>query len=118
MTGCTVRTEKGSVTKASASTMATRVPETFTSKGLFGPYRLRRVRPATTVGSAKGRSMTALTMRFPTNSSRTMTQAMSKPAKALNTATVSEQTTVSSRADRDSDDVASCQKADGPPVKA
>ena len=118
MTGWTVLTEKGKVTKARARTMATRVPATLTPKGLLGPYRLSSVRPATTVGRAKGRSMTALTTRFPANSSRTITQAMSSPARALNTATMSEQTTVSSRAARDSGEVASRQKAAGPPVNA
>ena len=32
------------------------------SNGLLGPYRARSVRPATIVGSANGRSMSALTI--------------------------------------------------------
>ena len=38
---------------------------------------------ATIVGSAKGRSMSALTKRLPGKSSRTSTQAMSVPMTAL-----------------------------------
>ena len=47
--------------------------------GLFGPYSASSVSPATIVGSANGRSMSALTSRLPRNSSRTSTQAMSVP---------------------------------------
>ena len=42
-------------------------------------------------GRAKGRSMMALMMRLPRNSSRTRTQAMRRPATELKTATPSEQ---------------------------
>ena len=55
--------------------------------GLFGPYRASSVSPATIVGSANGRSMSALTKRLPRNSSRTSTQAMTVPITALIAAT-------------------------------
>ena len=42
---------------------------------------------ATIVGSANGRSISALTTRLPGKSSRTSTQAMSVPMTALTTAT-------------------------------
>src|SRR5947209_18333226 len=51
------------------------------------------------VGSAKGRSMMALTTPWPRNSSRTSTQAISVPVTALIATTISESTTVSSSAD-------------------
>ena len=53
-------------------------------------YRVSRVRPATMVGRAKGRSMTALTTALPRNSSLTSTQAMTSPATALKAATASD----------------------------
>jgi len=45
------------------------------------------VRPATIVGRAKGRSITALTNAFPRKESRTSTQAISVPATALTATT-------------------------------
>jgi hypothetical protein len=53
------------------------------------------VRPATIVGSAKGRSMSALTIPFPRKESRTSTHAISVPATALIATTTSETTKVS-----------------------
>ena len=98
-TGWTERTQKGRVTKARASMMPIRVPATLTPKGLSGPYRVSRVRPATTVGRAKGRSMTrARRTRLPRKSSRTSTQAMTSPASELKMATASEHKKVSLRA--------------------
>ena len=58
--------------------------------GLRGPYSVSSVRPATIVGSANGRSMSALTTDLPGKSSRTRTQAMSVPMTALMTTTKSE----------------------------
>ena len=49
---------------------------------------------ATIVGSANGRSMSALTNRLPRKSSRTSTQATSVPMTALTRATTTETTTV------------------------
>src|SRR4051812_27683182 len=57
--------------------------------------------PATTVGSANGRSIRALTRRLPGNWSRTSTQAISVPKKALTAATSSADRTVSFRAATD-----------------
>ena len=54
------------------------------------------MRPATIVGSAKGRSMTALTNALPRKSSRTSTKAMARPATELTMATISAATSVSS----------------------
>src|SRR5688572_1740961 len=53
------------------------------------------VSPATMVGSANGRSMRALTIRLPRNSSRTSTQAISVPVTTFTTTTASETSTVS-----------------------
>src|SRR5215217_5155296 len=55
--------------------------------GLELPYRASRVMPATMVGRAKGRSMRALTTRWPGNRSRTRTQAMTVPMTTLPAAT-------------------------------
>ena len=51
--------------------------------------------PATIVGSANGRSMNELTMLLPRNSSRTSTHAISVPASALITTTITEAISVS-----------------------
>src|SRR5919202_3807188 len=58
--------------------------------GLVLPYSARSVRPATMVGSANGRSMSALTSALPRNSSRTRTQAMSTPITASIAATTTD----------------------------
>src|SRR3954447_4515256 len=62
--------------------------------GLRGPYRARSVIPATTVGRAKGRSITPLSAAFPGNLSRTRTHAITVPAKTLMTTTISDAITV------------------------
>jgi hypothetical protein len=54
---------------------------------IASPYSASRVRPATIVGSANGRSMSALTIRLPRKSSRTSTHAMIVPITALIAAT-------------------------------
>src|ERR671934_811245 len=64
--------------------------------GPRGPYSARSVNPATIVGSANGRSMSALTNALPRNESRTSTQAISVPLTALTATTRSEITNVSS----------------------
>ena len=46
--------------------------------------------PTTIVGSAKGRSMSALSAALPRNSSRTSTHAVAVPATALTAATTSD----------------------------
>ena len=51
--------------------------------------------PATIVGSANGRSMTPLSAFLPRNSSRTRTQAIVVPAKALMTQTTADEIRVS-----------------------
>ena len=58
--------------------------------GLSGPYRASSVSPATTVGSAKGRSISALMTLLPGNSSRTSTQATTVPITAPIAATAIE----------------------------
>ena len=58
--------------------------------GPRGPYSASRVRPATIVGSANGRSISELTIPLPRNSSRTRTQAISVPVTALIAATTAE----------------------------
>src|SRR5215208_3305439 len=59
------------------------------------------VRPATMVGSAKGRSTIAFTKRLPRKSSRTSTHASSVPATALTATTSSDAPKVSSSAATD-----------------
>ena len=117
-TGCTERTQKGSVTKARASRMPIRVPATFTPNGLSGPYKASRVRPATTVGRAKGRSTRAPTSRLPTKSSRTSTQAMINPATEFTAATPRAEKKVSFKAATDSGSLTAVQKAPRPPLSA
>ena len=58
--------------------------------GLPGPYSASSVRPATIVGSANGRSISALMNRLPGNWSRTSTQATSVPITAPIAATISD----------------------------
>src|SRR3954453_2401049 len=60
----------------------------LTPTGPFGPYSASSVMPATTVGSANGRSISALPTRLPGNSSRTSTHATSVPNSALIAATI------------------------------
>src|SRR6478609_8892234 len=98
-TGCTERTTKGSVTNSSARRIAQRVPMTFTPTGDAGPARASRMMPTTTVGSAKGRSMSALTTPLPRKRSRASTHAVMVPRTALNADTPSEIHSVSTRAD-------------------
>src|SRR5919199_4814102 len=93
--GCTVRTTKGSVTKSSASTTAPRVKATLTPTGLRGPYKATSVSPATIVGSANGRSISAFTSPCPTKRSRTSTHASTVPMTALIAATTTAAMSVS-----------------------
>ena len=93
-TGWTERTTNGNVMKSSAKTMPACEYATLTLKGLRGPYSARSVKPATIVGRAKGRSMSALMTGLPGKSSRTRTQAMSVPIRALMTTTRSDRVKV------------------------
>ena len=70
------------------------------------------------VGSAKGRSMTALTSALPRKSSRTSTNAMASPATELMTATIADAASVSSSAATAPGWVTALQKAPQPPLKA
>src|SRR5205085_5979073 len=94
-TGCTVRTTNGSVTNRSARKIAVRVNATLTPIGDCGPYSASSTRPATIVGSAKGRSITAFTSALPRKSSRTSTQAVTVPSAALTSAAAAATTSVS-----------------------
>ena len=69
---------------------------------------------ATMVGSANGRSISALTKAFPRKSSRTNTQATSVPSTTLITATMSDTTTVMRSAARAFGVVTAFQKVTGP----
>src|SRR5690242_9990754 len=69
---------------------------------------------ATIVGSANGRSMRALTMRLPGNSSRTRTQAMRVPITALTTATMAATRTVTRNEASATGAVTACQKPPTP----
>ena len=84
--------------------------------GLPLPYSASSTSPATIVGSANGRSISALTMRLPGNSSRTSTQAISVPKIALIATTIAETTSVSLIAASASGLVTSRQKAPAPPL--
>src|SRR3954465_8407237 len=71
--------------------------------------------PATIVGSAKGRSMTALTNALPRKRSRTSTHATSVPATALTAATRIDRTSVSLSAATACGAVTASQNAARPP---
>src|SRR5471030_41275 len=58
--------------------------------GLRGPYKATSVSPATIVGSANGKSMSALRNGLPQKLSRTSTHAISVPATAFTTDTPSD----------------------------
>ena len=91
-TGCTERTTNGSVTNASATIRPGWVALRWIPIGLSGPYSDSSTMLATMVGSANGRSISALTTRLPGNSSRTSTQAISVPMTTLITATTTDTT--------------------------
>src|SRR5919106_5701501 len=74
-----------------------------------------RVRPATIVGSAKGRSMSAFTTLFPRKSSRTSTQAIIVPVTAFTATTKSDAAKVSFSAATAVGEVTSRQNASSPP---
>jgi hypothetical protein len=74
-----------------------------------------RVSPATTVGRAKGRSISELTMPLPQKESRTSTQAIRVPNTALMRATSSAAPRVSLSAATASGAVTAFQKASAPP---
>src|SRR6478735_6828177 len=114
-TGCTDRTTNGSVTNSSASRIAQRVPMTFTPTGDVGPASASRMMPTTTVGSAKGRSMSALTTPLPRKRSRASTHAVMVPRTALNADTPSEIHSVSTRADTAERPVMLSQNVPRPP---
>ena len=98
-TGWTLRTQKGRVTKSSAAADAEAgARQVDVEAGCRRRRASSSVRPATIVGSAKGRSMTALTSALPRKSSRTSTKAMARPATELTTATMAETASVSSSA--------------------
>ncbi len=84
------------MTKQRATTIAVRVSAMSIPTGEFLPQSSIRIRLATIVGSAKGRSMIALRTGLPGKLSRTRSQATIVPKKALIAATISEQTRISS----------------------
>src|SRR4051794_3812627 len=85
--------------------------------GPRGPYRASRVSPATIVGRANGRSISAFTAPLPRKSSRTRTQAISVPMTAFTTVTTSARTSVSLSADTASGSLIASQNAAAPPSK-
>ncbi len=89
-----MRTTNGRVTNSSASSTAVLVYATLTPIGPFGPYSASRVRPATIVGSANGRSMTMLRSVLPGNESRTSTHAITVPTTAFTPTTASDSSSV------------------------
>src|SRR5581483_2991011 len=115
-TGCTVRTTNGSVTNRRARKIAVRVNATLIPIGDCGPYSARRTRPATIVGNANGRSMTALTSDFPRKSSRTSTHAVIVPSTAFRSAAAAASSSVSFSAATASGPVTAVQKS--PSVEA
>mmetsp|Transcript_21 Transcript_21/g.48 ORF Transcript_21/g.48 Transcript_21/m.48 type:complete len:201 (+) Transcript_21:454-1056(+) len=96
ITGCMVRTTKGKDTNTMARATPKRVKTTempmLSSKRpkmASSLYTVARVRPATEVGSAKGRSTAASIHFLPGNSYLTSTQASRNPNTALITAAAS-----------------------------
>src|SRR4051794_15876416 len=83
--------------------------------GCFGPYSASSVRPATIVGSANGRSISAFTIPLPGNSSRTSTQAISVPVIALITTTIADTISVSLNAAIAWSLLTACQNSSRPP---
>ena len=79
------------------------------------PYSASSTTPATIVGSANGRSIIALTIRLPGNSSRTITHAINVPKIALISTTIAETINVSLIAATASGFETSRQKAPVPP---
>ena len=75
------------------------------------------MRPATIVGSAKGRSMIALTTLRPRKSSRTSTQAIIVPVTALIPTTSKARTMLSSSAETAPGLETTVQKLDSPPAR-
>ena len=71
--------------------------------------------PATTVGSAKGRSITEFTIALPGKLSLTRTQAMAVPVTTLTTTTIAEATRVSFSAESAKGEVTAVQDAPRPP---
>ena len=86
------------MTKQSATTIAVRESAMSIPTGLLLPQSSIRIRLATIVGSAKGRSMIALTMALPGKLSRTSSQATIVPKTPLIATTINEQTRISSSA--------------------
>ena len=84
------------MTKQRATTIAVRVSAMSIPTGLLLPQSWIRIRLATIVGSAKGRSMIALMIDLPGKLSRTRSQATIVPKTALIATTISEQTRISS----------------------
>src|SRR3984957_20356804 len=89
-TGWTERTTNGSVTNRRATNTIARVYARWMPNGLPGPYSASSVRPATIVGSANGRSISALMIRLPGKSSRTRTHATIVPITAPTSATTTD----------------------------
>src|SRR4051812_6708274 len=102
MTDCSVLTTKGRPINTSATTMPRGVNATFTPHRPnvspiqpFGEYNVVKVIPATAVGSANGRSISASTTRFPGNSYRASTHATRNPKIAFTAAAASAAPTLS-----------------------
>src|SRR3954454_10836096 len=86
--------------------------------GCLGPYSASSVRPATIVGSANGRSISAFTTALPRKSSRTSTHAISVPITTLMSVTITDTPTVSSSAATACRLLMSCQNWLSPPSNA
>src|SRR3954463_6007355 len=83
--------------------------------GPRGPYRASSVSPATIVGRANGRSISAFTAPLPRKSSRTSTQAISVPVTALITTTIADVMNVSFSAASACGPVTTSKNSDTPP---
>src|SRR6476661_10951174 len=82
--------------------------------GERGPYSASSVSPATIVGRANGRSITAFTIDLPGKSPRTRTQAVTVPQTLLLSTTMKAAPKVSLSADTASGFETACQKASAP----
>ncbi len=86
-TGCTARTTNGNVTNANATNTGRGDRFENGAHRAVVPVQCQHLGWRTMVGNANGRSIIASTIRLPTKSSRTSTQAISKPNTRLMTVT-------------------------------
>src|SRR5690606_17858692 len=120
-TGSTARTTNGRVTNSSASTIPGRAKTTSNPQASsrvptneVGPYKVASITPATSVGTASGRSISADTRALPGNRWRTKIHAVAVPNSVLIPPTSSALQSVSQSAARATGDIARAQNVARP----